>query len=515
MNSKDNIEKEQRAGSVLRRYAIACFSKQLRIIFCYVVPALLVTALIVAGAWGAKQQERARVLSAANEGLYRQAFSELTDEVYSLHIALSKLLVSKAPNSLALSLDDVWRRSGAISALMGRIPQTHPDSYELNRLLVQTGDYARTLSTAVLRGEELSDKDREQLLSLYTASGEIYESLSDRLAGGNIPTQALQGEDFFAENESSWQKPSDKLSEGNDRPVCGQYSQADGGKYPQLDYDGPYSNSTEELLPKGVGGAELSEAECRQSAQAILSAALGEDNSPNTIEFGPASRSEGKLPCYEFECKLPDGRSADIAVTVLGGKLLHFRFFGPAQTGGEAEERGGESGIERYTENGRSFLDAIGCGEAEPTYVQNYEDSVLITFACVSALPNGGSADGGEVEGSDKVIVYADSVRLRFDLESAAVIGADARGFLYCHTERELKNAVLSREEAEAALSTYFEVTDARLALLPLDDLSERLCWEFRGGFGGDEYLVYIDAQTGEEVRIARIISDENGTNVL
>ncbi len=55
----------------------------------------------------------------------------------------------------------------------------------------------------------------------------------------------------------------------------------------------------------------------------------------------------------------------------------------------------------------------------------------------------------------------------------------------------------------------------AALALIPMPDGSEKLCHEFTGSFAGERYAVYLDAETGDEVRISRLINDENGTSVL
>ena len=136
----------------------------------------------------------------------------------------------------------------------------------------------------------------------------------------------------------------------------------------------------------------------------------------------------------------------------------------------------------------------------------NYDGSVVLCFCCTQGL---GSALGDGAE--PNVILMSDALRLRFDTANGDIIGADASCCLMSHTERSFTEAA-PPEEAMANLSPYLEVSSSRLALIPLDDLSERLCWEFRGRFMGNEYLVYLDAETGEEVRIVRILSDESGT---
>ena len=49
----------------------------------------------------------------------------------------------------------------------------------------------------------------------------------------------------------------------------------------------------------------------------------------------------------------------------------------------------------------------------------------------------------------------------------------------------------------------------------PITPQTERLCYEFRGTCGGEEYIVYISVETGEEEQIFRIINTEDGELVM
>ena len=55
------------------------------------------------------------------------------------------------------------------------------------------------------------------------------------------------------------------------------------------------------------------------------------------------------------------------------------------------------------------------------------------------------------------------------------------------------------------------ESIDLAKQLIPITVETERLCYEFKGRCGEDEYIVYIDAQTGAEQQIFVIINTENG----
>ena len=76
---------------------------------------------------------------------------------------------------------------------------------------------------------------------------------------------------------------------------------------------------------------------------------------------------------------------------------------------------------------------------------------------------------------------------------------------------RELPEASVTMAEAEGYLASSLKVMERQLALIPITPETERLCYEFKGRCGEDEYIVYIDAQTGAEQQIFVIINTENG----
>ena len=67
------------------------------------------------------------------------------------------------------------------------------------------------------------------------------------------------------------------------------------------------------------------------------------------------------------------------------------------------------------------------------------------------------------------------------------------------------------RRMFEQTLRPGLEIVQTNLALIPQDDQTEKLCYEYKVRFGGNDYAVYLDAVTGDEVQIFRIIEDESG----
>ncbi len=536
----------------------AVIPRSVMVIFCYIVPALLVSALIALGVWGSGVRAEAQRAQRTNRAIYTQAYNELTDSVYNMHIALSKLLVSEAPATLTETLDDIWRESGTVAGIMGRIPQNHIDSYELNRFLIQIGDYARSLSTALMRGGRLTEDDRGQLMEVYTASEAVYNELSENLSAGSIPLEAMEAEAFFTSANDAAQGSGSGAARNEDQ--SGSAADEANKRYPTLIYDGPFSESTEKRQPQGLSGKMQDDGAAMKLARQHL-----EDEGAALVYEG---RAEGRIPFHSFSGSLSDGRYAEAAISVQGGFPLYLRVESGAErsganTGGagaggtSAPYQTGPSGDEARSaetageirvpdpealsfleEAGRDWLERHGFGEMEPTYAQYYPQSVLISFAAVKeqrfAIADGGldrllinsdavsgyinelrGLSGLNGEKSLRVLLYSDLVKLWLDRESGEVLCADAENYLFSHAERELPGEILSAEQAAKRLSANLEVQKTALALIPMPNGSERLCHEFTGSFAGSDYIVYLDARSGDEVRVFRLVSDGSGSLAL
>ena len=59
------------------------------------------------------------------------------------------------------------------------------------------------------------------------------------------------------------------------------------------------------------------------------------------------------------------------------------------------------------------------------------------------------------------------------------------------------------------------EVNSIRLALVPIGTSAEKLCYEFAGEFDGSTYYVYIDAKSGRQVEMFKVIESTEGTLLM
>ena len=133
------------------------------------------------------------------------------------------------------------------------------------------------------------------------------------------------------------------------------------------------------------------------------------------------------------------------------------------------------------------------------TYAQYYNGITVINFAAVQ----------------DDVILYSDLVKVWVDRQTKQIVGMDARNYWFSHTRRDLPEPQVTEQEAREMISSNLTVKSVELALIPITPETEKLCYEFKGTFSEDSYIVYINVLTGDEEQIYRIIDSDQGQLVI
>ena len=175
-------------------------------------------------------------------------------------------------------------------------------------------------------------------------------------------------------------------------------------------------------------------------------------------------------------------------VTKKGGKMLYL-----------INDRAvGNANIDaaKATVIGSNYLKNIGYSNMVPTYTLNYGNVAVINYVYMQ----------------QNVIVYPDQLKLKIALDDGSIVGIESEKYLVAHQEnRSIPSPKVTAEQAKQRVGKKLNITNVRLALIPTETNKEVLCYEFSGDYKGDNYKVYIDAQTGYEQRILQIINTPNG----
>lgn len=433
----------------------------IRKIYTVTVPVLAVFAALVSAVWGKAQSKRAELFERTAEefaGYYTSACvrcgRELSDSVSDLELSLDKLRVTASKSGRVLALEDIVRESASAVQLLCRLPQSQIDAMAEEEFLTRAGDYARYLSRRLLAGKEPSDEELEQLSELLEACRSLSQSLKDKVENGDLPI-GTEEFDYYEASED-----------------------ADSLEYPELVYDGPFAAAVQEAEPRGVSGREYSADEAMEKARELLG---------DSAEY--AGRTEGRLPTWDYSSE-----EGEVSLTVQGLFVLRFM----KTPSGSEEGVPDEAESERLMNAGSEFLSSLGYEDMEPTFSRFAGGTALITF----------------VWRNEEVLILSDSINVWLDRETGEPCGLDASGYLYSHCERDMPKPAIDAQKALEAVSASLEVSETRLVLIALTPLTETLCYELRGKLDENEYLIFVNADTGAEEKIVKIIKDDNGSSM-
>ena len=173
-----------------------------------VLPCALFLAFLAALIWGINRDSKATEYQNATKSMFARAYNEFVNELNNLEVSMSKLQIVGSKAQCIMLLDDVWKSCGYCTGLLSQIPASHTDSYEMNQFLIRVGDYAKSLSTAILHGEAMTSEDTEQLSSLRKTCLELAQKVTERYNNGEYPDDLLASDKYFENSENSFFSPS-------------------------------------------------------------------------------------------------------------------------------------------------------------------------------------------------------------------------------------------------------------------------------------------------------------------
>lgn len=419
----------------------------------------LVAALVKLG----EDREALAARQAAERTRIENLYHRIDDDLNDVDVSLSKLSAASSPRQSVLLLGDVWRATGSAGAAMGLLPLSHADSCDMSQFVTRCGDYAHALMGRVLQGRALTEEDRRQLGDMRAACAQIRQ----------VAGEAIQSGDYVA---------ADNVDAG-----CYEQSQSEAAisEYPTLIYDGPFSESAENRPPQGEIGERITAQQAAERARRLFS-----DGTVADTVYVP-----GALPVYELSVQSASRGQVSLSLTEQGGELLSFM---GAPTGDKNDPPSDEES-EKLKAAALSFLQELGVEDPAAAYAQYYQGAAVLNFAPRQA----------------GVILYSDLVKVYMDRETGEVMGLDARNYRLNHRQRALPRPKLTEEEAGTYVSGELQVEHTDLALIPLTQQTEVLCYEFKATKDGTFYIVYVNALTGEEEQIFEVINSAEGDLVV
>lgn len=446
----------------------------------WIAPTILGIALVIALVWGYNEYTMKNELGVALENHYQRLFFDVKKHVENVQVNLSKAMLSGSKEQNVLLLSQIMNEAYFAQDKLGQMPITHAETAKTEKFLNQAADYSYNLIQTHLKGEPLTNEQREALANLQKNSASFNNELAklqSELADRNFVMGGLN------------RRQSKKVREGNEKVFTTSVAniEKDMAKTPELIYDGPFSDQMINRKPRGLEGSDIS----KKDAEKIAIDFIGREKVQSITSFEEGEHASAvKIPSYTFNIR-PKNTSKELAiymgVSKKGGKVLWVANSRPVPKG--------KMSVKDAQDKALKYLREKGFDNMESNYYLKYDGTILFNF----------------VYKENNVVIYPDLVKVKVALDNGEIVGFDASGYYLNHHNRNIKTPEITEAEARDKVKIDFNIDSSRLALIP-KGMDEVLCYEFKGKYKDADFIIYINAIDGSEEKILQIIKDENGT---
>lgn len=395
---------------------------------------------------------------------YRATLYEMVSVSEDMDDNFAKLRVSSGANEQRTLLTEILVDSAMLESALEKMPVDAATGTDISAFVNRTGAAARAMLHKLSSGGTLSQEDRERIAALYETNATLCAELNDLAL--HTPAEEMQA--FF---DGAQGDVSNRLSE------LGQGMRTERKEIRDVPFAGE-GNVEENQL---AGTVEIPASEAEQKVRQYFE---GYQIADVRLTGETLSRD---VRAYNFVLTDGNGTEFFAQVTKNGGKLAFFDSFEACSTK--------NFDLESCDTLAQAHLKMLGYEHLTPVWFSDAGMVASVTYVA-------------EIDG---VRAYPDMIRVRVCEEKGRVVGMDARGYLVNHHGERNTSPALSEAEAEAKLSPELTVHAAHLALIPVRG-REMLAYEFVCTSGEEQFIFYLDARTGEEVRIFRVHESAQGS---
>ncbi|MFT9495538.1 germination protein YpeB [Anaerosolibacter sp.] len=447
------------------------------------LPTILALALVVSGVWGYTQYQEKREYRTFLNNQFHRMYYDLTGSVESITSDISKLMVSNQTKENVVLYSNIWQNAYNAQEKLSQLPIRHGEISKTEKFLSQVGDYTFTLAKRSIEGHQLTDEEIDRLEKLHNYALDLTTDLHD------IQEDVLTGLVMPGELRKEGGRKLNKQAEEKN-PVQVQFQKFEERMvdYPELIYDGPFSEHIIKGIRPRLEGDKITEAEARKKVQSFL-----KDEKIGKVE--KLTNGRGRIDTYSFEIvpetqKEGKGNPTYIDISQRKGYIVW------VLNNREIDKKNISS--KQAVQHANKFLEAQGFKDMVTTYTMTtYGGSVLINY----------------VYKQDNVLMYPDLIKVKVALDNGEIVGFDSTHFLTSNYKRDIQPPKLTPEQAREKVSMRAKILgEPKLAYIPTDARGEIFCYEFKADYKGDTFFIYINVDTGEEEKILKYVESENGT---
>ncbi len=435
-------------------------------IIAYGAAILIIAGLSVALALVAQRHKRYRN---EMENMYEKSYYDAMSSIAGIEINLTKLAVSNDVPMQKVLLTNLNRDSEAAETNLSMLNSKDQPIENIMKFFNQLGDYCKMLSDKIGEDVDISEEEHQKLQQFVQLTARIRKELQ------SVQNELLKGGSLMGKFNGDLNYLTDVYKTLNTN---------DDIEFPQMIYDGPFSDGLSEREPKALKGMkELSAQECAEKIKGFFK---GKDV---TVKKTGESE-EGNIPNYMFDITV-DGIQGSMQLSKKGGMPMMYDSY-KAIDYPELDE-------EQCVAKAGQFLKDVGYDNMKAVWTSNYNSTLYINFAFVK----------------NNVIYFPDLIKVKIACDSGDVVGFEAQNYLYNHTEDGGRTSILpNMDEVEYDLHPDLELIDKRFVIIPTVTHKEKAAVEYHCKKGDTEYYIYVDAQTNEEEEIF-IVVDDNGKMMI
>lgn len=450
-------KRQKRERDTQRRKHAPGFGGWLAAVISLGVACLALATIVTAGAFRVNDM----TLQSANG--YRSTLFEMVSVSEDMDSNLSKLRVSSGANEQRMLLTNLLVDSQLMESALERMPIDGMTSTDISSFVNKTSAYSSNLLKKLAGGQSLTESEKNTVEYLYNLNAELYNELNDM-------TTHMTEKEFMAFIGGKEGAVSQRLG------AIGKSTLQE----PEETVEAPFTDEGNVGKNQLEGLAEVSQGRAEELVRQYL-----KDYHVADVQFTGETVTENST-CYNFSLTDESGVELFAQITKKGGKLAFFNLYE------ECESKNFD--LDTCDMLAREYLSSVGIEGVEAVWLADGGMVADITYVAVQ----------------DGVRIYPDLIRVRVCESKGRVVGVDAMEYLLNHKERAIGDYT-AREEAQEKLSAGLTPYAAHLAIIPLDE-REVLTHEFACKFKEEEYIVYLDALTGEEVQVYHVRPSARGS---
>ncbi|WP_312098590.1 germination protein YpeB, partial [Niallia sp.] len=361
--------------------------------------------------WGYQEHKEKNAVLLNAENNYQRAFHDLTYQVDLLHDQIGTTLAMNSQESLSPALAEVWRITSEAHSDVGQLPLTLLPFNKTEEFLANIGDFSYRTAVRDLNTEPLSDDEYKTLKKLYEEAADIQDELR------NVQHLVL-------ENNLRWMDV--EMALATDKQLDNTI--IDGLKTVEDKVEGYQETSfgvtsvnmeKKDENFKHLKGKTITEKEAQKIAKEFA-------EFKNPVDVKVTENGEGSnYGFYSVTLKEKDSDiEASMDITKKGGYPIW-------------------SIVSREVKK-----DKISLNEANNQAVKFLKEHNFKNLALFESMQYENIGVFNFVTEIDGVKIYPDSIKMKVALDNGNIIGFAAEDYLMANTEREIKDPVISKQDA-------------------------------------------------------------------